>query len=88
MQIMSFYVYFQFLYSPLSRTFIILNRQEIGFYLSIGAMGIRLLSMYLFRDNIIEMLIALSVSASGLYIFYNFMVYYYIRLERAKKIST
>ena len=88
MQIMSFYVYFQFLYSPLSRTFIILNRHEIGFYLSIGAMVIRLLSMYLFRDSITEMLIALSVSASGLYIFYNFMIYYYIRLERAKKTST
>ena len=88
MQIMSFYVYFQFLYSPLSRTFIILNRQEIGFYISIGAMAIRLLSMYMFRDSITEMLIALSVSASGIYIFYNLVTYHYILREKSKKLHT
>lgn len=79
MQIITFWVYFQFINMPISSTFTIINRQEIGFYLVVLSLGIRFLAMYIFRSTPYQMLFALSISAGFFYIVYNLSIYLFIK---------
>ena len=79
MQIITFWMFFQFVNSPISATFTIIDRQEIGFVLVAVSIVFRFAMMYLFRENARTMIIALSLSAGLFYLFYNLSIYYFIR---------
>ncbi len=79
MQIITFWVYFQFINMPISSSFTIINRQEIGFYLVAFSLAFRFLAMFIFRATPYQMLTALSISAGLFYIIYNLSIYYFIK---------
>ncbi len=79
MQIITFWVYFQFINMPISSTFTIINRQEVGFILIIFSLIIRFTAMYVFRTSSHQMLFALSLSAGIFYIIYNLSIYIFIK---------
>ena len=79
MQIITFWMFFRFINSPISSTFSIINRQEIGFYLILASLVLRITVMYLFNATPRSMLLALSITAGIFYLFYNIAIYYFIK---------
>lgn len=79
MQIIIFGLYFGFINAPIGTTFAIIRRQEIALAIRVVSIVVRFLSMYLFRDNPIHMLWALSISASLYYIGFNLLVFFNVR---------
>lgn len=75
MQILSFWLFFQLVNYTVGTTFLIIDKQEIGFYLIIISLIVRFLSMYIFRETVIEMMIALSISAGLFYFIYIIVMY-------------
>lgn len=81
MQIIIFWVYFQFINASVGITLSVIKRQEYGLILISISLITRLLAMYFFRDSPEEMLITLTVTVSLFYILYNFMIYQLIKKE-------
>jgi O-antigen/teichoic acid export membrane protein len=79
MQIMTGYVFFQFIASPVSTTFSIINKQEVAFALISASISTRFIAMYIFRDSHWEMLIAFTVSAGLFYMFLTIFIYFMIK---------
>ncbi len=79
MQIIIFWEYFNFVNSPISTTFLIINKQEVALILRSLSLFIRFFSMYYFRNDPIFMLWALSISAGIYYICYNLLVYHNLK---------
>jgi len=79
MQIVTFWMFFQFINSPISATFTILNKQQIGFYLIAVSLALRFGVMLLFSDSARAMLTALSIAAGLFYLAYNVFIYYFIK---------
>ncbi|MDZ7724806.1 MAG: oligosaccharide flippase family protein [candidate division KSB1 bacterium] len=79
MQIITFWMFFRFINSPISSTFSIINRQEVGFYLIAASLILRLLAMFIFNQTPRSMLLALSITAGLFYLFYNISIYYFIK---------
>ncbi len=87
MQIITFWMFFQFINSPISATFMIINRQEVGLVLVVFSIIFRFAMMYLFRQTPRAMIIALSLAAGLFYLFYNLSIYYFIKkVERAEHV--
>ena len=82
MQIVTFWMFFQFITSPVSQTFTIINRQEIAFYLIVGSLIARIAAMSFFSSSPRAMLVALSIVAGLFYLFYNFYIYLLIKPKR------
>ncbi|QHS23490.1 oligosaccharide flippase family protein [Virgibacillus sp. MSP4-1] len=82
LQILAFWNYFQFINSPISKTYSIINKQEIALSLILSSLIIRFLTMVLFDDTIYQFLIAVSIVTGGFYLFYNIGIY--ISLRRLK----
>lgn len=80
MQIIIFWEYCNFVNSPISTSFLIINKQEVALILRSMSLFVRFFSMYYFRDNPIFMLWALSISAGTYYIVYNLLVYRNLRI--------
>jgi lipopolysaccharide exporter len=78
MQILMVGYYFRFINSPISATFSVIDKQEVGLTIVIVSLVLRWGSMVLFSQSIYTMLIALTVSTSLFYIIYNFFIYYFI----------
>ena len=76
MQILAISMFFKFITSPISTTFTIIYRQEIGLYLTIFSIVIRFGVMYYFRESFLSMLWALTLSTSLFYLLYNLCVYF------------
>lgn len=79
MQIVTFWMFFQFINSPISATFTIIDKQQVGFYLILLSLVLRLGAMMLFSDTARMMLLALSISAGMFYLSYNIAIYYFIK---------
>ena len=79
MQIVTFWMFFQFINSPISATFTIIDKQQIGFYLILLSLFLRLGAMMVFSDSARIMLSALSISAGMFYLTYNVAIYYFIK---------
>ena len=62
--------FFQFVSSPLAPTLIVLNKQELGLYISIIFITIRYLSMLLFNEDAIQMITAYSLTGALFYLTY------------------
>lgn len=84
MQIITFWMFFQFITSPVSQTFTIIDRQEVGFYLIVASLLVRLLAMSLFNTTPREMLFALSIAAGLFYLFYNLYMYILIKPSKSE----
>ncbi|MDZ7764222.1 MAG: hypothetical protein U5K00_07305 [Melioribacteraceae bacterium] len=54
MQILSFWLFFQLVNYTVGTTFLIIDKQEIGFYLIIISLIVRFLSMYIFVETVIR----------------------------------
>ena len=74
-QILLLMKYFQFINLPVSATFAIINKQEVALYLVIVSIVMRVLAMYVFRDNEYYMIAALSVTGALFYLLYNGLIY-------------
>lgn len=79
MQILMIGFYFRFINSPISSTFSIINKQEIGLIIIIFSLLLRWGAMVMFSQTIYSMLIALTISTSIFYIMYNAVIFYYIK---------
>ena len=62
--------FFQFVSSPLAPTLIVLNKQELGLYISVIFIIIRYLSMLLFSEDAIQMMTAYSLTGALFYLTY------------------
>jgi len=81
MQILTFFLLVQFIASPISQTFSVIDKQELLFILTLVSLAVRFGAMYLFQDNVILMLSAFSVTAGGYYLL---ILYLLNRTIRAK----
>jgi len=79
MQIMIPFIYFQFVNLPVSTTFSIINRQEIGFLLIIISILLRYFAMSTWHETPIEQITALSIAASLFYISYIYSSFQLLR---------
>ncbi len=82
MQVMIFWIYFQFVNGSVATTISIINKQQYGLYLIIGSLALRFSAMYIFREDVMHMLYALTASAIIFYILYNFTIYILIKREK------
>ena len=73
-QILMAMKYLQFINAPISTTYSIIDKQELTLYLIVFSIVLRLVAMYLFRYDETYMLIALTVSGSIFYLFYNAVI--------------
>jgi O-antigen/teichoic acid export membrane protein len=87
MQILMFWKYFQFLTAPVSATFSIVNRQEIGVALMIASALVRFGAMYFFSSSPTTMLLALSIAAGLFNIVYNLLILLVLRRRVARERS-
>lgn len=78
-RIILFWKIAEFLNVPISTTFEVIDRQEVGLYLRIASLAARFGGLYLFRHNSTHMLIALSVTAGLYYVSYNLLVYWNVK---------
>ena len=81
MQILSFWIFFQFITSPVGTTFSIINKQEIGLVLIAISLAIRFIAMTIFSQNVTSMMTALSVSAGLFYLVYLLVMYFLLKRE-------
>jgi O-antigen/teichoic acid export membrane protein len=81
MQILAIGMFLKFITSPISTTFTILNKQEIGLYVTVVSLIFRFGAMYYFRLDISHMFWALTISSVLYYFFYNLLIYRMIILE-------
>ncbi len=79
LQLMIFWLYFQFINSPISTTYSIINKQEIGLFIILLSIILRFVVMYLFSENAREMILALSLATGVFYIIFNFSIYMTIK---------
>lgn len=79
MQILIIYKFFQFLNSPLSSTFVIVNKQELALGLILVSIVARYFSMLVFKDTVESMLYAFTVSSALFYILFNYFMYRVIK---------
>jgi len=82
MQVMIFWIYFQFVNGSVATTISIINKQQYGLFLIIGSLALRFSAMYIFREDVMHMLYALTASAIIFYILYNFTIYILIKREK------
>jgi O-antigen/teichoic acid export membrane protein len=82
MQIMMPWIFFQFVNMPVSTTFSVVNRQEIGFLLIVISVLVRYAVMYYWHETAIIQITALSIVASLFYITY--MVSSYLAIKEIK----
>lgn len=80
-QILVVIKFFQVLNNPFSKTFLILNKQEIAFGLIAFSVVLRFASMYFFREDPINMLWAFSIAGGLFYAIYNIFIYRSIKLH-------
>jgi O-antigen/teichoic acid export membrane protein len=79
LQLMIFWLYFQFVNQPISTTYTIINKQEIGLLLVIGSVILKFTTMYFFSNDAYIMIFALSVVSGIFYIFFNILIYINIK---------
>jgi O-antigen/teichoic acid export membrane protein len=79
MQIITFWIFFQFINMPISSTFTIIDKQEIAFILISISLIVRFIAMYIFSNTPHIMLTALSISAGLFYLAFNISVYFFIK---------
>ena len=87
MQILAIGMFMQFITSPVSTTFTIMNKQEIALYLTIISLAVRLGSMYYFRSDIESVFWSLTLTTALFYLVYNFFIYRIILFEIRKNVS-
>ena len=87
MQILAIGMFMQFITSPVSTTFTIMNKQEIALYLTIISLAVRLGSMYYFRSDIESVFWSLTLTTALFYLIYNFFIYRIILFEIRKNVS-
>jgi O-antigen/teichoic acid export membrane protein len=85
MQILTFWFFFQLLNLTVGTTFIIIDKQEIAFLLIVIGLITRCLAMYIFKETVIEMMFAFSVSAGLFYLVYLLVMYYLVKQGHNKK---
>lgn len=81
MQIITFWMFFQFVNSPVSTTMTVLNRQEFGLILVLFSLLIRFITMVVFSGSPVTMLAALSLVTGLFYCAFNLTMHYLIRYE-------
>lgn len=79
MQIIIIWLFFGFINAPISTTYSIINKQEISLVIRLVSLLVRFIAMYIFREDPIQMLWALTISASLYYIVFNYLIYYSIK---------
>lgn len=78
-QILAFWLYSEYIYNPISATFRITQKVDVLLGLNVALLAVRFVAMYLFRDDVLEMLWALSLSSAGMYVIYIGVAYTMIR---------
>jgi O-antigen/teichoic acid export membrane protein len=84
MQILMLGKYFNFITTPVSTTFSILDRQEVGVAVMVLSAVGRLGAMVAYSDSAESMLIALSVATAVFSIVYNLAIYWVLAVERRR----
>ncbi|MCB0261888.1 MAG: oligosaccharide flippase family protein [Calditrichaeota bacterium] len=84
MKIIIIGIYFRFVNSPISTTFSIIDRQELGLVLVAISVIIRFVAMYIFRDTAEQILWALSISSAIFYAVFNYFIYLAIKKQEIR----
>ena len=79
LQLMVFWLYFQFVNHPVSTTFSIIDKQEVALWLVIGTIIFKFVTMYYFSYDPFIMVLALSVVSGIFYILFNLLIYVNIK---------
>lgn len=79
LQLMTFWLYFQFINSPISMTFSIVNKQELALILNSVSLVLRFIVLMIFNSSPFEMILALSIVTAIFYICFNVIIYYTIK---------
>ncbi len=80
MSILIIWKFFEFINAPISATLMVLNKQNIDLFLKIFlSFGLRLIILILFNNSFIEMIYAVTISASIYYFIFNLTTYFILR---------
>jgi O-antigen/teichoic acid export membrane protein len=80
MSILIIWKFFEFINSPISTTLIVLNRQNIDLFLKIFlSFGLRFIVLLYFNNTFLEMICAITISASIYYAIFNLTTYFILR---------
>lgn len=79
LQLMIFWLYFQFVNHPISTTYSIINKQEIALGLVVGSVILKFVTMYYFSQDPYTMVLALSIVSGIFYILFNLIIYINIK---------
>ena len=81
LRMMTIFVFFRFLCNPVSSTFTVINKQEIGLIIVILSIIIRFLTLTIFNFDFQGTILIYSFAVSAFYIFYNVIMFIYVRKE-------
>lgn len=81
MQILTIWLFFEFIYNPISTSFLITNRLEILFVLNILLLIFRTISMYIYRDSAMQLITVLSLVSASFYVIYILSAYLTVKRE-------
>ena len=81
MQILTIWLFFEFIYNPISTSFLITNRLEILFVLNILLLIFRTISMYMYRDSAMQLITVLSLVSACFYMIYIISAYLTVKRE-------
>lgn len=78
-QLMIFWIYFQFINSPISTIYSIIDKQELALIINVISLILKAGVMLIFNSTPEEMLLALSIVTGLFYIAFNFSIYVSIK---------
>jgi len=81
MKILMVWLFFEFLYNPVSTSFLITKRLEVLFALNLSLLVFRTGSMYFFRSSAMQLILALSVTSAVFYIIYILSALFVVKKE-------
>lgn len=79
LQIYIFSKIFEFLHTPLNTTLLILNKQEVSFYMMAFGFIIKFISLFIFRFEFENMIISLTIASSIYHLAHNYAIYRIIK---------
>jgi len=82
MQILTIWLFFEFIYNPISTSFLITKRLEILFILNILLLLFRTVFMYIYKSSAMQLITALSLTSAAFYVIYILSAFLTVKRER------
>ena len=83
MQILTIWLFFEFIYNPVSTSFLITKRLEILLILNLLLLLFRTAFMYIYKSSSLQLITALSLTSAGFYLIYILSAFLTVKRDKS-----